>query len=106
MQVSITLRYKNNSIFNNINQIIEQITKENNGCYLVKGYENPEFPYLGEVEVDDPSGFDCHDMDAIIAELQRVQKEVVDPADQAHIDDIIRLAQQCKENPETVLVFV
>ena len=106
MQVSIIIMYKSTCSSDKKNKIIERITKENNGFYLVKGYGNPEFPYLGEVEVDDPSTFDSDDMVGIIEELQRVRKDVVDSADQAHIDDIIRLAQQCKEDPETVLVFV
>ncbi|AIL12858.1 hypothetical protein IM40_03980 [Candidatus Paracaedimonas acanthamoebae] len=83
--------------------MIERTTRENNGSYLVKGYKNPEFPYLGEVELHDYSVFDTSDMDAIIEELLQVRKEVTDPEDPAHIDEVTRLAKKCKETPDTVL---
>lgn len=98
MNIDINLEYKNG-------RLIESTTRENNASYLVKGYDNPEFPYLGEVEPDDPSVFDASDMDAIIKELLRVREEVTDHEDKAHIDDIIRLAKKCKNIPDTVLVF-
>ncbi|AIL12859.1 hypothetical protein IM40_03985 [Candidatus Paracaedimonas acanthamoebae] len=93
------------ALVNKDRRLIESITKENNTSYLVKGENNPVFPYLGEVEIDDYSVFFDKDMDAIIEELLRVRKEVADPGDQTHIDDIIRLAKKCKEMPETALVF-
>lgn len=86
-------------------KLIESITKKNNVSYLVKGYENPEYPYLGEVEIHDYSVFFDKDMDAIIEELLRVRKEVSDHEDRAHIDDIVRLAKKCKQIPGTALVF-
>lgn len=98
MRINITLQYKDD-------RLIERISRENNVLYLEKGEDNPEFPYLGEVEYIDPSVFGSHRMDAIIEELLRVRGEITDPDDQAHIDDIIRLAKKCKELPETVLVF-
>lgn len=105
MHIDIKLRYRGDSPVPKEHKLIEHITRESNASYLVKGYDNPEFPYLGEVEPDDPSVFDASDMDAIIGELLRVRKEVTDRDDQAHIDDIIRLANKCKETPDTVLVF-
>lgn len=44
-------------------------------------------------------------MDGIIAELRRVQQQLADEEDKHHIDDIIRLAERCKNTPGTVLVF-
>ncbi|WP_032113001.1 hypothetical protein [Candidatus Paracaedibacter symbiosus] len=98
MRISIILE-------NQDGKLIEKITKGNNADYLVKGENNPDFPYLAEVEIDDYSVFAAEDMDAIIEELLCVRQEVTDPADQVHIDDIIRLAKKCKETPETVLTF-
>ncbi|AIL13785.1 hypothetical protein IM40_10330 (plasmid) [Candidatus Paracaedimonas acanthamoebae] len=105
MHIDIKLRYRNDIIIPEEHKLIEHITRENNASYLVKGYDNPEFPYLGEVEYNDPSVFDANDMDAIIEELLCIRKEVINPGDQAHIDDIIRLAKKCKEIPDTVLTF-
>jgi hypothetical protein len=84
---------------------LEEIFKEGNVDYLVKEEDDPEFPNLSLVESYDYSVFDETDMDAIIKELLRVKKEVSDPSDQEHIDDIIRLAERCKNTPNTILVF-
>ncbi|HUX79436.1 MAG TPA: hypothetical protein VMW10_06815 [Alphaproteobacteria bacterium] len=44
-------------------------------------------------------------MDGIIAELLKAREELHDLADQRHIDALIQLAKECKETPNTVLVF-
>lgn len=84
---------------------LKSIHKQGNTSYLVKGTDNPEFPYLSEVESDDYSVFDATDMDGIIAELLKAREELHDLADQRHIDALIQLAKECKETPNTVLVF-
>lgn len=103
MYIGIILEHKN--IASPKEALIECTWREGNVDYLVKGENNPAFPYLAEVEMDDYSTFDFTDMDGIIEELLRVRAEVTDPADKAHIDDIIRLARKCKEMPDTVLTF-
>ena len=44
-------------------------------------------------------------MDEIIKELLRVKEDLEDIEDQKHIEDIIRLANKCKNTSDTVLVF-
>lgn len=84
---------------------IEEIFKEGNVSYLVKGDDNPDFPNLSLVESYDYSVFDETDMDSIVKELLRVKEEVEPIDDKKHIDDIIRLAEKCKRTPDTVLVL-
>jgi hypothetical protein len=103
MRINIKLQYIK-GVLNN-ESIIERITKDNNADYLVKGEDNKEFQYLAQVEIDDYSVYWAENMDGLIEELLRVRQEVSDPADQEHIDDIIRLAKKCKETPGTVLTF-
>ena len=103
MRINIVLQYKSKFLDNE--DVIERITQDNNASYLAKGIDNPEFPYLSEVECDDYSDFGPKDMDALIKELLRVRREEADPSHQAHIDDIIRLANKCKKIPETILMF-
>lgn len=102
MRISIILDSKYN---NNPKNVIAEISKEGNVDYLVKGEDNHAFPYLGEVESYDYSDFGPEDVPGIINELLKVKEEVSDPSDKAHIDDIIRLAEKCKNTPDTVLVF-
>jgi hypothetical protein len=104
MRVNIILEYKSNC-FDNKEEVIERITKENNADYLVKGEDNPEFPYLSQVENYDYSTFGAHRMDGLIKELLIVREEVNAPDDKAHIDDIIHLAKKCKRMSDTVLTF-
>lgn len=73
--------------------------------YLVKEDDNPDFPYLSEVDYYDYSVFNETRMDGIIQELLKVKGEVSDIEHQHHIDNIICLANQCKNTPGTVLVF-
>jgi hypothetical protein len=93
------------SLLKNNRTEIKSLFKEGNVSYLVKGENNPDFPYLSQVESYDYSVFDASDMDGIIEELIRVRTELEASEDQQHIDDIIRLANKCKEIPNTVLVF-
>ena len=102
MRISIILDNKYN---NDPKNVIETISKEGNVNYLIKGEDNPNFPYLGEVESYDYSDFGPEDAPGIITELLKVKEEVSDHSDKAHIDDIIRLAEKCKNTPDTVLVF-
>jgi hypothetical protein len=98
MYIKVTLATKSR------NQL-KSIHKQGNTSYLVKGTDNAEFPYLSQVESDDYSVFEATDMDGIISELLRVREEVEILENQQHIDDIIQLAKECKETPNTVLVF-
>ncbi len=103
MYIAISLRDKNK--FSKNNEVIERLFKEGNVDYLIKGENNPDFPYLSEVEENDYSVFNETDMDGVVQELLKVRQEVSDIEDQYHIDDIVRLANQCKNTPGTVLVF-
>ena len=98
MSIGIRLEDKNENL-------LERIYKEGNDEYLVKGEDNPDFPNLSMVERYDYSVFGAKRMDALIEELLKVRAELPNPADQEHIDDIIRLANRCKEDANTVLVF-
>ncbi len=102
MRITILLEHKDNE---NPKAVIERIFKEGNVNYLVKGENNHDFPNLSQVESYDYSVFAPKRMNGIIEELLRVKKEVSDPADKKHIDDIIHLAERCKNTPDTVLVF-
>ncbi len=103
--MSINIILENKDTFPNNIGIIERVTKSNNDSYLVKGIDNPNFPCLSNVELDDYSVFDIRDMDALTKELLQVREEVKNSEDKAHIDEIIRLAKKCKEMPGTVLTF-
>ncbi len=98
MRIKIKLEYKDSTL-------IKSITKEGNASYLIKGIDNPNYPCLSEVEVDDPTVFDSNDMDALTKELLRIRNEITEPEDKLHIDDIIKLAETCKRNKDTVLTF-
>lgn len=102
MYIRILLEHKN---IEDPKAVIARIFKEGNISYLVKGEGNPEYPYLSEVESCDYSVFGPKDVPGIIQELSKVKEEVSDPSDKAHIDDIIHLAERCKNTPETVLIF-
>src|SRR5471030_1809970 len=99
MRISISLECQKDG------SIIEKITKDDNVSYLVKGEDNLEFPYLSVVESYGYSVFDGTDMEVIVQELLLVRQELVDDQDKKHIDDIVRLANQCKKTPGTILVF-
>ena len=45
-------------------KLIEEITIENNASYLVKGYKNPEFPYLLQEHV-----WPCHGAYRLVCDL-------------------------------------
>lgn len=98
MIISILLENKGGNV-------VERTSKKDNADYLAKGEDNPDFPYLSLVESYDYSTFDWEEMDAIIAELLQVKRELQNPEDLAHIDDIIRLCHKCKENKDTCLTF-
>ena len=102
MRIAIILEHKENA---NPTDIMESVSKGGNVEYLAKGEGNPNFPYLSQVESYDHAVFSPLRMDGIIKELLVVRDEVADSYDKAHIDDIIRLAERCKNTPDTVLVF-
>jgi hypothetical protein len=102
MRIAIILEDKHN---NDPESVIDRVSKEGNVSYLVKGENNPEYPYLSQVESYDYSVFGHKDVPGIIEELSRVKEEVSDLSDKAHINDIIQLVIRCKKTPNTVLVF-
>lgn len=90
---------------NDYKKVFKKIHKEGNVDYLVKGEDNSDFPYLGEVESYDFSIFFPRQMDEIIKELLVVRENLTDPSDQHHVNDIIHLAKKCKNTPDTLLMF-
>ena len=84
MHIAISLRTKKDFLKNN--EVIERIFKDGNVYYLIKGEDNPEFPYLSEVEANDYSAFNETDMGEIIKELLRVKEDLEDIEDQKHIE--------------------
>lgn len=98
MYITITLEYQNDGL-------IEKIYKEGNIDYLMRNNTSNLFPYLSEIEMDDPSHFGPKHMDCIIEELKHVRKELINSMDLEHVNDIIRLASKCKDSSNMVLVF-
>lgn len=90
---------------NDANNCIASIFKENNVSYLCKEDDAINFPNLAQVESYDYSVFAKEDMPDIIKELLKVRKSLTDLEDQQHVDDIIQLAEKCKNTPNTVLMF-
>ncbi len=86
-------------------KIINKIHRDGNVRYLVKGANNQEFPYLSDVEIDDHSVLNYKDMDGLIKELTQVEADINEQEDIKHIEEIISLAEECRNNPNTILIF-
>jgi hypothetical protein len=79
-------------------------TLANHGnAYLIR--DEAAFPLLGDLDDCSYDVFASHRMPALIAELRRVQDELQEPGDVAHVDDIIALAERCAREPGTRLIF-
>ena len=90
---------------NDNNDCIERIYKENNVSYLCKEDDAVNFPNLAQVESYDYSVFAKEDMDDVIEELLKVRQDLTNSGDQKHVDDIIQIAEKCKNIQNTVLMF-
>ena len=100
MNIDITFAYP-------AKKILRKISKLDNHLYLMQGdsYHDEQFPLLCQIEPDDPTAFGPEDMDQFIKELNMVKQTLSDPENLAHIDEIIAMAQECKETPGSFIDF-
>jgi hypothetical protein len=77
--------------------------KPGNNAYLSR--DEAAFPLLGEVDDCSYAVVGPEHIPELIAELRRVQDELVTPEDVAHVDEIIALAERCAREPGRYLIF-
>jgi len=84
-------------------EVLYELSHPNNESYLI---QNPnDYKILGEFCIDDYDVFSSIQMDAIILELERLKKELLTKDDVYHINEIIDLANKCKNLPDSRLIF-
>jgi hypothetical protein len=79
------------------------VAKPGNNAYLSR--DEAEFPLLGDLDDCSFDVFAPHRMPELIAELRRVQDDLHEPEDVAHVDEIIALAERCAREPGRYLIF-
>ena len=106
MYITISLRQKP-SAYLTPDKPLKEIFKLDNHLYLMQGdtYYDENFPLLCQIEPDDPTYFDYDNMDQLIKELNAIRGTLSDPENLHHIDEIIMMAEECKQSHHKVMIF-
>ena len=93
------------SLIDKYDNKVVNIFRENNEKYLSKVEDPHKFKYLSEIEINDYSLFSPERMTDIIQELSKVKQDLTDFNEIKHVDDIIEIAERCKNMPDSGLLF-
>jgi len=86
----------------NIHQTLEICSRAGNERYLLQSGDG--YRTLSELCQVDNAVFARSDMTGLIDELN-VLRQGLNPADQEHVDEIIRLAMRCRDEDGLILAF-
>lgn len=84
-------------------ETLVEISHPVNENYLI---QSPNvYPMLGDLCLDAYDVFSYKRMSALVLELKRLKEGILNKEDLQHIDDIIDLANQCKDHRGSPLIF-